>query len=92
MPWGLASADPSGIFGIPVEIRESHCRPNRAAVEQYRPAQFGRLGRGLEAAFGNDAFGVIGTKSRMDTKYLVHCVNELLLDRLILSPDDRNPC
>src|SRR6516225_3969080 len=73
-------------------IRESHCRRNRTAVEQYGSAQPGGLRRRLEAALNNDALGVIGTKSRMDTKYLVHFVNELLLDRLILCPDDPNPC
>jgi hypothetical protein len=35
--------------------------------------------------------GMIGTKPRMDTKYLIHCVHELLLDRLILCPDDSGP-
>src|SRR3974377_2376027 len=73
-------------------IRESPGHWNRTAVEQYGPAHPGCLGRCLEVAFGNDAFGVIGAKSRMDTKYLVHCVNELLLDRLILGPDDPGPC
>jgi len=88
MPRGLASAD----HRYSGRIRESHGRWNRTAVEQCGPAQPGCLGRGLEVAFGNDAFGVIGAKSRMDTKYLVHCVNELLLNRLILCPDDPGPC
>src|SRR6516162_4856793 len=73
-------------------IREPHCRWNRTAVEQYGSAQPGGLGRSLEAAFNNDALGVICSEPGMDTKYLVHCVNELLLDRLILCPDDPSPC
>src|ERR1700746_1559559 len=73
-------------------IGESHRRWSRAAVDQYGPAQPGCLGRSLEVAFDNDALGVISTKAWMGTKYLVHCVNELLLDRLILSLDDLGPC
>src|SRR6516165_8085733 len=73
-------------------IGESHRRWDRAAVEQYGPAKPGCLGRSLEVAFDNDALGVISTKAWMGTKYLVHRVNELLLDRLILSLDDPGPC
>src|SRR5215471_5777948 len=73
-------------------IRESHRRWDRAAVEQYGPAKPGCLGRSPEVAFDNDALSVISAKARMGTKYLVHRVNELLLDRLILSLDDPGPC
>jgi hypothetical protein len=43
-------------------IGESHCRWDRGAVEQYRPAEPCCLGRRPEAAFDNDALGVIGAK------------------------------
>src|SRR5262249_28736853 len=53
-------------------IGESHGRWDRAAVKQYRSTQPRCFRRRLEAAFDNDAFGVIGAEARMDSKYLVH--------------------
>src|SRR5437867_4248713 len=73
-------------------IGESRCHWNRAAVEQCGTAQSGCLARCLEVAFRNDALGVVGAEPRMDTKYFVHRVDELLLNRLILSLDGPGPC
>jgi hypothetical protein len=72
-------------------IGKPHRRWDGAAFEQYRSTQSRCLWRCLEATFDNDAFGVIGAEAGMDTKYLVHRVDELLLDRLILSPADPGP-
>src|SRR6516164_1751805 len=91
MPCGLASADPSGIFGIPVESENRTVARIELPLNNTARLSSAASGEALKLPSAN-AFGVIGTKSRMDTKYLVHCVNELLLDRLILSPDDCNPC
>src|SRR6476661_7886299 len=73
-------------------IGESRGRRDRAAVEQYGPAQAGCFRRRLKAAFDNDALGMIDTKPRVDTKHLGQGVNELFLNRLILSADDSRPC
>src|SRR5262249_15271430 len=43
-------------------------------------------------AFGNDALGVICSESGMNAKYLVHYVNDLFRDRLILSAGDPGEC
>src|SRR6516165_889601 len=72
-------------------IGESHCRWDDGAVEQHRPAQPCCLGRRLEGAFGNDALGMVGAEPWMDTPYFIHCIDELLLNWLNFSPDDRNP-
>src|SRR6516162_9568269 len=43
-------------------------------------------------AFGNDALGVICSESGMNAKHLVHYVNDLFRDRLILSAGDPGQC
>ena len=62
-----------------------------AAVEQYSPAEASCLGRGFEAAFDDDALGMIGAKPRIGAKYFGQCVNELFLERLVLCGGNSTP-
>ncbi len=58
-------------------VRKTHRHRNAAAIEDRSLAEAGSVWRCLEVPFGHEAFGMIGAKSRMDAEKLIHRVDDL---------------
>lgn len=73
-------------------VRDTHCHGDRAAGKQRRLAQTSGLRCGFEASRNYHSLGVISAKTGMSAKKLIHSVDELRLNRRVLSPNRTNGC